>query len=205
MTTLDLVGWAGSVLLVLSVLQARVVRFRVLNLIACAVLVAFNAVLGVWPMVAVNVVLCAINVWFLIALVRTRHDAATYEVIEVSPHDEYLRHVLRVHGADILRFNPAFVHDPFDGSTLAFLVQRGDETVGVVLVQAHGEVATIALDYVTPRFRDFSPGEFVWHRSDLLTGHGIRRVQTGPEQLGDYYRRVSGFERLEDRWVLELA
>ena len=32
---LDLVGWAGSALLVFSLLQARVLRFRVLNLFGC--------------------------------------------------------------------------------------------------------------------------------------------------------------------------
>ena len=31
---LDLLGWAGSALLIVSLLQARVLRFRVLNLTA---------------------------------------------------------------------------------------------------------------------------------------------------------------------------
>ena len=35
---LDILGWAGSALLVYSVMQARVLRFRVLNLAACVVL-----------------------------------------------------------------------------------------------------------------------------------------------------------------------
>ena len=51
-----------------------------------------------------------------------------------SRRDEYLRHTLRVHGADILRFNPDFVHDPADDQD-AFLVEKGDETVGVVLLR----------------------------------------------------------------------
>ena len=55
MTWLDALGWAASALLVYSVMQARVLRFRVLNLVACVVLVVFNALLGIWPMVAMNV------------------------------------------------------------------------------------------------------------------------------------------------------
>ena len=39
---LDLLGWGGSALLVFSLLQTRVLRFRVLNLLACVVLVVFN-------------------------------------------------------------------------------------------------------------------------------------------------------------------
>jgi hypothetical protein len=98
MSWLDAVGWIGSVLLVVSVMQARVLRFRVLNLLACVVLTGFNAALGIWPMVAMNIALTLINLWHLRALVGTRHDDAAYDVIEVGPDDEYLRHVLRVHG-----------------------------------------------------------------------------------------------------------
>ena len=54
MSWLDALGWAGSALLIYSLLQARVLRFRVLNLVASLVLVLFNALLGIWPMVAMN-------------------------------------------------------------------------------------------------------------------------------------------------------
>ena len=65
MTWLDALGWAGSALLIFSLMQARVLRFRVLNLVACVILVVFNALLEIWPMVAMNVVLSAINLWFI--------------------------------------------------------------------------------------------------------------------------------------------
>lgn len=111
MNWLDALGWAGSALLVYSLLQARVLRFRVLNFLACVVLVVFNGLLGIWPMVAMNVVLCAINLWFIRRLLRERHDETAFKVLEVGPDDEYLRHVLRVHGEDILRFQPDLVWD----------------------------------------------------------------------------------------------
>jgi len=62
---LDALGWAGSVLLVYSLLQTRVLRFRALNLLASSILVVFNALLGIWPMVAMNTVLAGINLWFI--------------------------------------------------------------------------------------------------------------------------------------------
>lgn len=203
---LDLLGWGGSALLVYSLLQSRVLRFRVLNLLACLVLVVFNALLSVWPMVAMNVVLCAINLWFIVRLVRDRHDDAAFEVLRVRPDDAYLAHMLRVHRADIVR------HQPDLPGTLAetdgaFLVQKGDETVGVVLLQRDGEdaaTAKVLLDYVTPRFRDFSPGEFVWRRSGLLTEHGFARVVTSPRMVGAYYDRV-GFTPYGDAWALDVS
>lgn len=199
---LDLLGWGGSGLLVYSLLQASVLRLRVLNAVACVILIVFNALLAVWPMVAMNVVLVAINLWFIVQMLRERHDETAFQVLEVGPGDEYLRHVLRVHGEDILRFNPDFVHDPGEAQD-AFLVQKGDETVGVVLLREDGETAHVLLDYVTPRYRDFSPGEFVWRRSNLLADHGIRRVVTPPAMVGAYYDRL-GFQRDGESWVLDV-
>lgn len=200
---LDLLGWGGSALLVYSLLQTSVLRLRVLNLVACVVLVVFNWLLDVWPMVGMNIVLVGINAWFIARMIGERHDESVFDVLEVSPADEYLRHVLRVHGSDILRFNPDFVHDSGDEDQEAFLVQRGDETVGVIILRVEGDDARALLDYVTPRFRDFSPGEFVWRRSGLLADRGVRRVVTPAGMVNAYYDRL-GFRRAGDSWVLDL-
>lgn len=204
MSWLDLLGWAGSALLIYSIMQARVLRFRILNLIACLVLVVFNGILGIWPMVAMNVVLSAINIWFIRKLVSERHDEAAFQVIEVGPSDEYLRHILMVHGADILKFQPDFVWDGASPDRSAYLVQRGDETVGVVLIRDTGDgVAEVQLDYVTPRFRDFSPGEFVWRRSGVLKREGFHKVVTPEAMVAPYYDKV-GFRSEGDVFVLDL-
>jgi len=204
MPWLDIVGWLGSALLIYSVMQARVLRFRVLNLAACVVLTGFNAALEIWPMVAMNVALMAINAWHIRALVTTRHDTASYAVLEVGGQDEYLRHVLRVHEADILRFQPDLVWDGGIEGNVAFIVQRDDETVGVVLLHVEGSTATVLLDYVTPRYRDFSPGQFVWRHSTVLADRGLTKVVTSPQMVGAYYQRL-GFTALPDgAYELEL-
>lgn len=201
MKWLDLVGWAGSALLVWSLLQSRILRLRVINFIGCLVLIFFNGVLKVWPMVGLNVVLAVINLIYLRKLWATRHDETAYTVVEVGPRDSFLAHVLRVHAADIKAFNPKF---HWLGTESAFLVMRGDDVAGVVLVQAAGDgVAQIKLDYVTQRFRDFTPGEFVYKRSGLFTDRGFRRVVTPPGMVAPYYPRL-GFRRDGDTYVLDL-
>jgi hypothetical protein len=212
---LDLVGWVGSGLLVWSLLQSRVLRLRALNLVGSLVLLGYNAALRVWPMVGLNAVLAVINAYHLRAMLVSRHDDATYDVVEVGVDDAFLAHVLRVHAADIARFNPGF--DP--GSTgnhgggdddgagparWAFLVLRADEVVGVVLAHDAGAgVARVDLDYVTQRFRDFTPGEFVYRRSRLFTERGFRRVLTPPGMVAPYYDRL-GFRRHGDSYALDL-
>ena len=120
--------------------------------------------------------------------------------------DEYLRHVLRVHGADILKHQPDLVWDGAAPGRSAFLVQRDDETVGVVLLRDNGDgVARVELDYVTPRYRDFSPGEFVWRRSNVLRQRGFTTVVTPASMIAPYYQRI-GFHRDEKTgsWSLDL-
>ena len=202
---LDVLGWAGSALLIFSLMQARVLRFRLLNLVACMVLVVFNGLLGIWPMVAMNLALCGINVWFIGKLLSQRHSELAFEVLEVGALDEYLRHTLRVHSEDIQRFQPGFAWKPTAPGQAAFLVQRGDETVGVVLVRDAGDgVAQVELDYVTPRFRDFSPGEFVYRRSGLFRDRGFRKVVTPAGMVAPYYDRL-GMRRDGPSYVLDLS
>jgi hypothetical protein len=205
MIWLELVGWSGSALLVWSMLQRRLLRLRLLNLVGGCVLIAYNAAVQVWPMVGLNVVLSVINVWHLRAMLKTRHDEQAYQVVEVGTRDEFLAHVLRVHAADIARFNPTFKWQPDESDRCAFLVMRGDEVVGVVLVHADApDVARVELDYVTPRFRDFTPGEFVYRRSQLFTDRGFGTVIAPPGMSPMYYQRM-GFQREGDVHLLRLT
>ena len=198
----DALGWGGSALLVYSLLQQRVLRFRTLNLVAGGVLIVFNAILGVWPMVALNAVTSAINLLFIVRLRRQRHDAASFEVIEVGLDDQYLRHVLDTHAEDIRSHQPTFAGQALPGQE-AFVIAKGDETVGVVVVERDGDVARVCLDYVTPRYRDFTPGEFVWRRSELLRSRGYKRVVTSPDIVSPYYDRI-GFRPDGRSFVLDL-
>lgn len=198
---IDVLGWGGSALLVYSLLQARVLRFRTLNLVATLVLLAFNAVIEVWPMVGMNAILAIINIWFIAKLLGEAHDQDVFGVLEVGTRDAYLAHVLRQHADDIRRFQPDW--DGVDDGDHAFVVQRGDETVGVVVVRADGDVARIRLDYVTPKYRDFTPGEFVWRRSDALRDLGFRHVLTAPNMVDAYYAHL-GFRPNGRAFVLDL-
>lgn len=202
MSWVDALGWFGSALLVFSLLQARILRLRVLNTVACVLLTVFNAIIGVWPMVAMNVVLAAINLWFIVTLVRHRHDAKAYAVLEVGEDDAYFQHFLDVHARDIASYFPRFREG--SGRT-AYLVQHGDETAGALLVRdAGGGTAQVELDYVTRRFRDFTPGEFVFRQSTLLRDKGFRSVLTPPGMVEPYYESV-GFARVGDRFRLDLV
>jgi len=209
-TLLDLLGWTSSALVVWSLMQARVLRFRVLNLAGAAIATGVNALVGLWPFVAMNGAIAVIDVYWLVRLLRERHDVQAYDVLEVGVGDAFLEHLLRVHRDDLRASHPHFVAPgpaggP-DAACTAFLVLRADEVVGVVVVRDVGQgVGQVELDYVTSRFRDFTPGEFVYRRSGIFARHGFTRLRLVEDVAAsrDYYARV-GFTRAPGGWEREV-
>lgn len=200
---LEVVGWVGSAIVVWSMMQQRILRLRVYNLIGCLVQVLYNGVLGVWPVVALNVVLALVQVVNLTRLLRGRDDPASYAVAAVPADGPLLAQLLGRHREDVARFQPGFAV-PSDEAE-AYVVLSGDELVGAVVVHDAGDgLAQIELDYVTEKYRDLTPGQFVFRRSGVLAERGYRTVASAPGTVDPYYEQV-GFERRGDRYVLDLT
>ena len=143
MELIDLVGWVSSALIVWSLMQARVLRFRWMNLAGAVLATAVNALLGIWPFAAMNAIIAIIDVYWIWRLTSQRHDERAYEVVEVGIDDAYLRHLLALKATDIRRTHPSFQppaagERPEDGRS-AFLVLHGDETVSIVVVRDAGD------------------------------------------------------------------
>ena len=205
---LEAIGWIGSVLVVVSLTQSQVLRFRWMNLVGSVVATVYNAIIGVWPFAAMNAAIAIINVYWLARLYREAKDPEVYQVIAVPPEDPFLQHLLRVHAADIATHAPDFTAVPAAGggkrSTL--LVVRGDEAVGVVAIRDEGAgVGSVELDWVKPRFRTFTPGQFVYRDSGALPAAGFRTVTLRPHGATDTeYLRRAGFHVDGDQWVRDL-
>jgi hypothetical protein len=205
----DALGWAGSAVLVWSLLQTRILRLRWWNLIGSVALIAFNTIARVWPMVGLNLVLAGINIYYLVTLTRSRHDEGRYAVVPVGVDDEFLAHFLRRHAADIAALNPGFQWHGLDDDRFASMIVAGDETVGAVIVRsdpADASVALVELDYVIPRYRDFTPGEFVFRRSRLFLDRGFRQILSPPKAVSPYYEKI-GFRPTADgsAYVLDVV
>lgn len=85
MVLLEATGWIGSGFVVASLLQRRMGRLRILNLIGCLLAIGYNWVLNVWPSVALNFALAAINVYFLLSPAGSRtQDGPTQEPDETQ-------------------------------------------------------------------------------------------------------------------------
>lgn len=205
---LETIGWIGSLLIVWSLMVARVLRFRWMNLWGAVIATAYNAIIEVWPFAFMNFAIAVIDVYWLRRLYREAHDDKHYRVLPVPPDDRFVHELMRIHAEDIKAHEPDF--DPTaagGGARHLFLILRGDEAVGVVAVRDQGDsVGLVELDWVKARFRDFTPGEFVYRESQALVDAGFRRLELTPHEATDldYLSRV-GFREDGQRWVREVV
>jgi len=209
MNWLEVLGWIGSAIVVASLLQTRILRLRVLNLTGCAISVLYAALGGVWPIFGLNLVLSIINIFHLRKLVAEQEAERAYSVVTVNPDDPYLQFQLGKHAADIAETQPSFTADAAENpATEAHLILHNDETVGMVLLHNDGNgTARVLLDYVTPRFRDFTPGKYLFRDSGLLRSRGYTAVSAptpGNSQTAKYLAAI-GFTTNGSRCVLNLA
>jgi len=205
---LETIGWIGSLLIVWSLMVARVLRFRWMNLWGAVIATGYNAIIEVWPFAFMNFAIAVIDVYWLRRLYREAHDDAHYRVLPVPADDPFVQELIRVHADDIAAHEPGFTATSGDdGARHQFLIVRGDEAVGIVAVKDQGDgVGQVELDWVKQRFRDFTPGEFVYRQSQALVDAGFRRLELVPHAATDenYLRRV-GFHLDQSRWVREVA
>jgi len=202
------IGWIGSALVVISLMTTRVLRFRWLNAIGALIATGWNAITGMWPFVAMNGAILIIDLFYLRKLYAERTDAAVYSVIPVSASDAYVQHLLLANAADIAEHvSPGgFTNLPADGERrLAYLVVKDNETVGLVEVRDDGGgQATVLLDWVNARYRDFTPGEFVYRQSGIFQENGFTQLVVPPGQLptsGPYLQKVGFTPTPDGGWV----
>ncbi len=69
---IEVFGWIGSGLLVVSLLQSKMLVLRIVNSIASAMLVLYNVLVETWPMVAMNAAVIVINAWHIAKITRER-------------------------------------------------------------------------------------------------------------------------------------
>lgn len=82
---IEVIGWAGSALLVFSLVQSGMMRLRVLNLIAAVILVGYSAAVEAWPMVGMNGAVALVDIWYIFVLLRTARTEAPRAVTAQTP------------------------------------------------------------------------------------------------------------------------
>ncbi|MGD8110326.1 YgjV family protein [Vibrio sp. TRT 21S02] len=65
MNVVEILGYAASIMVAISLTMKDIVKLRVLNFIGCALFTAYGLMIDAWPVVVTNGFIACVNVYFL--------------------------------------------------------------------------------------------------------------------------------------------
>lgn len=199
---LELIGYAGSFLVIVSMLMTSVVKLRIINTIGSVIFCGYALCIHSYPTAAMQVCLIVINIISLHKLYNTKKE---YSAVSVGANDGFLAHFLYAFDDDIKKFFPDFVK-PADSDKI-FLITCGEVPAGIFIAEASAADSnelSVKLDYTTPAYRDCSAGKFLYNH---LKQNGIKKL-TAKTKIPSHekYLRKMGFipAAQDDSFVKEL-
>lgn len=65
MDMVEILGYAASIMVAISLTMKDIVKLRVLNFIGCGLFTAYGLMIDAWPVVVTNGFIACVNVYFL--------------------------------------------------------------------------------------------------------------------------------------------
>ncbi|MBR2677024.1 MAG: YgjV family protein [Solobacterium sp.] len=189
---IELFGYLGSALVVISMLMTSVVRLRVINTIGSIIFMIYALIIRSYPTALMNLFLVGINIYQLLRLKNTTNN---YHMVEVNTNDRYLEFLLSYYESDINTYFPEF-KERRNEADVAYMICLDSETVGITMGKHLDETTVeLFLDYSTPTYRDCSVGQYLYSQ---LKEMGIKElVYKGKEAAHIEYVEKVGFEQNE--------
>ena len=189
----EILGYAGTGLILVSMLMTSVVRLRVINLIGSALFALYAVLIRSYPTAILNACLVAINVYQLLKLKRKAGKG--YEIQRLCGTDGFAEWFVNKYGDDIRTYFPGADAARIERSE-GFAVLMDGCAAGVLLGTRSGERFDILLDYTTPTYRDCSVGRFIYEK---LPSFGITALTCAADTPAHTaYLEKMGFARGED-------
>ena len=160
----ELVGYAGSALVIGSIIQRSIFKLRVIGLIGSITFLVYGILIDAPPIVIVNVLGGSIHAYYLTRLIRS--PAEIFNVLRVRPDSRLMAHFLEFHQSDIEKgMQPDFIYEESDDQITSFIL-RDLVPAGLFVGRRHVDrTVEILLDYVSPEYRDFKIGAYLYSKA----------------------------------------
>jgi hypothetical protein len=159
-TFYELIGYAGSALIVVSLTRTSILKLRLFGLAGAATFVIYGFLIGAYPVALVNGAIVVVHLFFLRRLLARRDEHFT--VLEVDRGSRYLAYFIEFHQEEIGRFQPDFSMGP-DGDLVTAFVLRDLVPAGLFIGRRCTDRSVeILLDFVIPQYRDLRIGTFLY-------------------------------------------
>lgn len=201
---IEAIGYTGSALVLISFLMVSVVKLRIVNSIGSIIFTVYAFIIHSYPTAIMNLCLVLINIYHLVKMSNTKESTRSYDLVSVSTVDSFFTYTIDKLKEDILKFFPNTSLDFSDADT-AFIICHEGAPCGIYVGKRNPDensVIETRLDYVTPEYRDFSIGSFLFSQ---LQRQGIKAVTySGPDTLNSEYLKKYDFVKSGDQYIKNL-
>ena len=196
---IEIFGYIGSALVVISMLMSSIVKLRVINIIGSVISGTYAIICGAFPLVLMNGCLIVINVYNLYKLFKTEQK---YDMFEGKADDSFVQFFLNGNKEDIKTFFPEFKGS--SDAQYAYTVCCEGAPAGILLgTKKENGVFEVVIDYTTPAYRDCSVGKFLYGQ---LPNCGINTLVSGQKADAAHvsYLEKMGFKKENGSYVKKL-
>ena len=195
---IELVGYLGSALVVVSMLMSSVVKLRLINTVGGILFTAYAVIIRSYPTAIMNFCLILINIYSLMKLLKS---SKAYDVTEAGSEESMVSYFLRYYQDDIKIYFPAFRWDSalYDA---VYVTYCNAKPAGLMLGRRNGAEIEISLEYTTPEYRDCSAGRYLYER---LKEQGICKLKFREQaEKHEGYLQKMGYSKADGAYVCEL-
>lgn len=189
---IEMVGYLGSALVLISMIMSSVVRLRIINMIGSAIFATYAMIIHSYPTAFMNGCLVLINLYNLIKLIRKDKH---YDLIEEQGDGAFITYLWTYYQQDILKYFPDFDIFRNEQDDKVYVACCDTVPAGFLLGKDRGNgVLEVIADYSTPAYRDCSVGKYLYSK---LPECGIEKLTCGFVQVPKHkeYLTKMGFEQ----------
>ena len=199
-TIIEVIGYIGSALVLVSFLMTSVVKLRTINLVGCVVFAGYALAIRSYPTAIMNICLAGINIFQLTRIFR---EERIYALIKTDINDGFVSHLLKSNAEDIHKWFPEFSLKDMEPD-IVYLVCCESNPAGIFLAKKIEDgTLEVLLDYAAPVYRDSTVGSFL-HAHMALEGYKSLVFKQKARDHVQYLKKVGYEMRDDESYVLNL-
>ncbi|HBG32618.1 MAG TPA: hypothetical protein DEG42_05760 [Acholeplasmataceae bacterium] len=192
---LEWVGYAASLIVLISLLMTSVKRLRWINLFGSLIFAVYGIAIGAIPVGAMNAGIVLINAYFIYQM-YTKKDYFT--LIQMNHETEYFNHFMSFYKENMKSF--MIVEENLDNPNYVKIFTLRNTVPAGLFVCKIIDLSTleILVDYVTPAYRDFKIGRFLFEdQKDFFKNQGYNKLTSKPgnEKHQSYLKKMGFIEQ----------
>ena len=197
---IELFGYLGSILVVVSMLMSSVVKLRIINTVGSIISGTYALIIGSFPLALMNACLIVINVYNLIKILNISRK---YELVEGNIEDAYFKYFIEHYDKDIKKYFPKS-NKSIKSENIVYYIFCNENPAGLFIGNIYKEgIISIILDYTTPTYRDCSVAKFLYIK---LQESGVERLCfCEPTKKHKTFLEKMGYHKDGNQYVKELV